>query len=74
MDGVLESLLLAQPRPHLLVHVIAQMALQFVQHIGRFDATGSHVPSPLRECLVEVKHVVPSVFVSRRLQRHFLLI
>ena len=56
-----DHLLRVQARNHLRLHVITQMTFQFVQHFGGFDPAGSHSPPPRRDCLFEIKHVVPSV-------------
>ena len=58
LDGSVKRRLCAGSCPHLLFDVIAQMAFQLIKHSGRMDSTDCHLSPPLRDYVVEVKHLI----------------
>lgn len=73
--------LLIKSRFHPVLDFFAQMAFQFVERRGSFDAGGKHLPPPFRDGLLEISHIavdwrrlsirwVPGEFVPHRYARY----
>jgi hypothetical protein len=60
LNGSLEGLLLVQSGFHLLVHIITQMAFQFMQWDRGFDTGREHLLPPFPDGLLQLKHIAPS--------------
>ena len=56
LRGSVKSLLRAHAGLHLALHVLAQMAFQFIQDVLVSDTDGQHLPAPFQDFLFEVKH------------------
>ncbi len=51
-----KSLLRAQARLRLPLHFLPQMAFQLLQRHWRTNSGGQHLPAPLHDCFLQVKH------------------
>src|SRR5579859_1816488 len=61
--GNLERRNLRRPGRYKQPNILTQMIFELIHYFGRLDTSRSHLPPPVGDFLVKIKHIVPSTTV-----------